>query len=84
MDCRRPLTDFDQQMLAWADHAGCASHVLLTKADKLSRGKAAAALHQTRRSLGPGIGVQLFSALKGTGVPEAREALGVMLGVVVD
>ena len=81
MDCRRPLTDFDQQMLAWAEHAGCPSHVLLTKADKLSRGKASAALHQTRRSLGPGIGVQLFSALKGTGVPEARQALDDMLGV---
>ena len=81
MDCRRPLTDFDRQMLDWAGHAGCPVHVLLTKADKLSRGKASAALQATRRTLGPAVGVQLFSALKGTGVDEARGALDSMIGL---
>jgi GTP-binding protein len=81
MDCRRPLTDFDRQMLDWAGHAGCPVHVLLTKADKLSRGKASATLQATRRTLGPAVGVQLFSALKGTGVEEARGALDVMIGL---
>jgi GTP-binding protein len=84
MDSRRPLTDFDRQMLAWAGHAGCAVHVLLTKADKLSRSKASAALHATRRALDPGVGVQLFSALKGTGVETARAALDDMLGLSSD
>jgi GTP-binding protein len=79
MDCRRPLTDFDRQMLDWAEHAGCGVHVLLTKADKLSRSKASAAMHATRRALGPDIGVQLFSALKGTGVETARAALDELL-----
>jgi GTP-binding protein len=49
MDARRPLTDFDQGMLGWAAQAGCPVHILLTKADKLSRGAASAALHSVRR-----------------------------------
>ncbi|MGI9265671.1 MAG: ribosome biogenesis GTP-binding protein YihA/YsxC [Gammaproteobacteria bacterium] len=79
MDCRRPLRDFDFQMLSWADYKQCPAHVLLTKADKLSKGKASAALHATRRELGENTTVQLFSALKSTGVDEARTQLDVML-----
>ncbi len=79
MDCRRPLTDVDRQMLAMAAAVACPVHVLLTKADKLSRGKAAAALQATRRSLGDTASVQLFSAPKGLGVDEAREVLTAML-----
>ncbi len=75
MDVRRPLTPFDRQMLAWADAAGCGVHVLLTKADKLSRNQGQKALAAVRRELVPGTGVQLFSALKGTGAGEARQAL---------
>ena len=75
MDCRRPLLDFDVQMLDWASHMQRPVHILLTKADKLSRGKASATLHAVRREVGEGVGVQLFSALKGTGVDEARAAL---------
>lgn len=80
MDCRRPLLEGDRQMLAWAAGAGCPVHVLLTKADKLSRGRASAALQGVRRELGDGASAQLFSALKGTGVEEARGALDRMLG----
>jgi GTP-binding protein len=47
-------------------------HVLLTKADKLSRGAALQATEAVRRALGPGVGVQAFSAMAGTGVVEAR------------
>ncbi len=75
MDVRRPLTPFDRQMLAWADAAGCGVHVLLTKADKLSRNQGQKALAAVRRELGPDTGVQLFSALKGSGAEEARLAL---------
>jgi len=81
MDCRRPLRDFDLQMLSWAEYKRCPAHVLLTKADKLSRGKASAALHATRRELGDSITVQLFSALKSTGVDEARAHLDEMLAI---
>jgi hypothetical protein len=55
MDARRPLTEFDQGMLGWAREAGCPVHILLTKADKLSRGAAAAtllAVQQVPRRLG--------------------------------
>ena len=79
MDVRRPLTDFDQGMLGWAAAAGCPTHILLTKADKLSRGAGSAALHSVRRTLGGAATVQLFSALKGTGVEEARTVLDAFL-----
>ena len=80
MDVRHPLTEFDSRMLAWAASVGCPVHVLLTKADKLSRGKAAATRHSVVKALGPETGVQLFSALKATGVEEARRVLDGMLG----
>jgi len=79
MDCRRPMTDVDQQMLALADAVACPVHVVLTKADKLSRGKAAAALQATRKSLTNRASVQLFSALNGQGIDEARAMLETML-----
>lgn len=83
MDVRHPLTDFDRHLLAWAGTAGCPVHILLTKADKLSRGRGIATLQTVRRELGPGVSLQLFSALKGTGIDEAREALDVLLGANV-
>lgn len=81
MDCRHPLTDFDQQMLLWCEHAQLPVHLLLTKADKLSRGGGAAVLHKVRSRLAQEyqstvhVTVQLFSALKRIGVAEAREIL---------
>jgi GTP-binding protein len=79
MDCRHPLTDYDQQMLHWCAHSGLPVHVLLTKADKLSRGAAMAVLHQVRGRLGrlykQDVSAQLFSALSGDGVEAAREIL---------
>jgi len=73
MDVRHPLRDFDWMMLDWCRHTGMPVHVLLTKADKLSRGKAGAALQAVRRALGdyPEVDVQLFSSLKRDGVTEA-------------
>ncbi len=84
MDARHPLTDFDQQMLAWCRHARMPVHVLLTKADKLKRGPAASILLQVRERLGehPGVSVQLFSALKGAGVDEARAVIARWLDLV--
>ncbi len=79
MDVRRPLMDFDRQMLAWAQAHGCPVHVLLTKADKLSRGAAGNTLLSVRRELGESATVQLFSALKHQGEDDARAALAGML-----
>ena len=75
VDIRRRLTDFDQQMLALADSVGLPVHVLLTKADKLKRGQASTALLEVRKTLGDAATAQLFSALKKTGLDEARDVL---------
>ena len=78
MDVRHPLTAFDTQMLDWCAQAGLPVHILLTKADKLSKNKAGAALQQVINqlpSLHPHASVQLFSATKKTGLDQARAAL---------
>lgn len=75
VDVRRQLGDFDRQMLIFAETVGVPVHILLTKADKLKRGKAATALLQVRKELGDSATVQLFSALKKQGVEEARDML---------
>lgn len=75
VDIRRQLTDFDHQMLEFAKSVSLPVHVLLTKADKLKRGKAATALLQVRKELGDTATVQLFSALNRQGTDEARAVL---------
>ena len=78
MDCRHPLTDYDQQMLMWCADAGLATHILLTKSDKLKRGPAGSSLLAVRKRLPefhPDASVQLFSALKKKGIDEARAVL---------
>ncbi len=78
MDVRHPLTDFDWQMVEWCQHAGLPLHILLTKADKLTYGAAKNTLLQIQRELKDitvPLTVQLFSALKKTGVDEVHQAL---------
>jgi GTP-binding protein len=79
MDARRPLTDFDLQMLDWSGANGLAVHVLLTKADKLSRGESNSVLKQVRTRVAGVATVQLFSAVAKTGVDEARREVLAML-----
>ncbi|MDH3620145.1 MAG: ribosome biogenesis GTP-binding protein YihA/YsxC [Gammaproteobacteria bacterium] len=79
VDIRRQLTDFDHQMLAFADSVGLPTHVLLTKTDKLKRGQAAKALLEVRRDLGDTATVQHFSALNRLGEGEARARLEAFL-----
>jgi GTP-binding protein len=74
MDCRHPLTDYDVQLIEFANERGIPVHVLLTKADKLSRSQGMNTLKQVRSAL-EGAGVQLFSATAKTGVDDARKAL---------
>ena len=80
VDIRRRLTDFDQQMLAFADAVSLPVHVLLTKADKLKRGQAATALLEVRQALGERATAQLFSAHDRRGEDEARALLEQFLG----
>ncbi len=78
VDIRRRLTQFDEQMLAFAGSVELPIHVLLTKADKLKRGQAAGALLAVSKALGDTATVQLFSALDRQGVDEARQVLETM------
>ena len=78
MDVRHPLKDLDWQLIEWADQLGHPVHCLLTKADKLGKGQAAAALQQVRKqllSLNPEITVQLFSAHDFRGLDEVRQKI---------
>lgn len=75
VDIRRRLTDFDTQMIGFAESVGLPIHILLTKADKLKRGQAAQALLEVRRDLADAATVQLFSAMNRQGADEAREVL---------
>ncbi len=83
MDCRHPLKEFDQQLIGWCCAAKMPVHILLTKADKLSRGGGGNALQQVRSEIAKTfakngeceITAQLFSSLKKTGVAEAHACL---------
>jgi len=78
-DIRHPLKAFDQMMLDFCAATGLPCHLLLTKADKLSRNQAAQALAAVRRGLGEGASVQVFSSTAGTGLDEARQAVMALL-----
>lgn len=72
MDCRRPLLEFDWQMLEWTHAQQLPVHLLITKADKLGRGAGAATLKQVQNEVGDAATAQLFSAMTKTGVDQAR------------
>jgi len=77
-DIRHPLKDSDLQMLDWCHDANMPVHVLLTKADKLSRGQAHSTWHQCEKRLQKDyqqVTTQLFSSKSGTGLDQAREVL---------
>lgn len=75
VDARRGFTDADAEVVAWCNPAVRHVHVLLSKADKLNRREADQVLRQAAGALG-GVGsVQLFSALKKTGVADAQQVL---------
>ncbi|WP_447045880.1 ribosome biogenesis GTP-binding protein YihA/YsxC [Vreelandella sp. H-I2] len=78
MDVRHPLTEFDQMMLDYADQREMPVHILLTKADKLKKGPASAALQKVRSRLKEWedlVSVQLFSSLKRDGVDTLSQKL---------
>lgn len=79
VDIRRKLTDYDRQMMVFAEDVGLPVHILLTKADKLKRGQAATAVLEVRREVAGRATVQPFSALKREGEEEARAMLEQML-----
>lgn len=86
MDIRRPLTDLDIRLIEWFRPTGRPIHILLSKADKLSRQEQTKVLRSMRAELATWGGdnlysVQLFSSLKKTGVEEAEVVLAGWLGL---
>lgn len=79
MDVRRPMTDFDCRMIEWSQAHSLSTHLLITKADKLSRGAGLGVLKEVRAQVGETASAQLFSAVNKTGVDEARRAVLAML-----
>lgn len=78
MDIRHPLKELDQQVIAWAMDCGVPTHILLTKADKLTPNAQRKALREVSEALsiyGTAISVQLFSSIERMGVDEAKLVL---------
>jgi len=74
MDVRHALTELDQRMLGWFHPTGKPVHVLLTKADKLSREAAQKILRRVEAelaALAPHASVQLFSSPMKSGLEQA-------------
>ena len=84
MDSRHPLTELDLQMLDWFAQTGKPIHILLSKADKLTRQEQAVAMRNVREAMaeiGDSCSLQLFSSLNKMGVAEAEIVLGGWLGM---
>lgn len=75
VDIRRGLTTLDRQLLSWLAPTNKPVHILLTKADKLTRQQASTVLQQTEAELArhPGEATaQIFSGTSKTGVKQAQ------------
>ena len=79
IDVRRGITEGDEGLLDWA-LPGHRIHVLLSKADKLTRNEGIRALRDAGAALeGRNAAIQLFSAHSGLGVDAARDTLAAWL-----
>ena len=67
----------DRQMLSWCAAADLRTHILLTKFDKLGRGRGASALKSVDGEISSmgGFSVQPFSSVDMTGLDEARAVI---------
>ena len=77
MDIRHPLKEIDRQVIAWAASCGIPTHILLTKADKVSTNDAKSTLLQVSKELASheNISLQIFSSLKKLGITDAHDKL---------
>ncbi|MRN38534.1 ribosome biogenesis GTP-binding protein YihA/YsxC [Neisseria sp. CCUG17229] len=81
MDARHPLKALDIQMLDFFHITGRPVHILLSKADKLSKNDQIKTLGVVKKSLKPymerqRISIQLFSSLKKQGIEEVNQVVG--------
>lgn len=87
MDCRHPLQAIDITMLDYCRDTNLLAHVILTKADKLSKNEQRNALFKVEKALAKDWGdstVQLFSATKNQGVNELAEMLDRWFGFALE
>ncbi len=75
VDIRRGLNELDGVMLEWAQASGIPATVLLTKADKLSRGAAQSHHLKLAAELPETVNALPFSATRRLGIEEARARL---------
>lgn len=80
MDVRHPMKDLDKQMLDFFALTGRPVHILLSKADKLSKNEQIKTLAAVKKTLQPfmerqTVSVQLFSSLKKQGVDEVNSVV---------
>jgi len=75
MDIRHPMKPFDEMMLNWCSQSGLPCHVLMTKADKLKRGPAQAALLKLKKNLPENSTAQVFSARSKAGLEPLIDTL---------
>lgn len=78
MDARHPMTPLDHQLLDWFAATGKPVHVLLTKADKLSRSQAVNQLRDVEAALRKNYrdcSVQLFSSSTRQGLEQAQSII---------
>jgi GTP-binding protein len=78
MDIRHPLTPLDQRLLDWIGPRDLPVHILLNKADKLTRARANATLAAVERqlqSIACKCSVQIFSSVRPEGVGKAVEVI---------
>lgn len=78
MDIRHPWKEVDQQLVELAVQASLPTHILLTKADKLSRSQAQQTLKKLQTELNqlfPQTTLQLFSAKEGMGIEEVSRKI---------
>ncbi len=75
MDIRHPMRPFDSMLIEACVARQLPVHILLTKADKLSRGAGGSVMQKLRNTLPEGVSVQLFSSLSKLGLDELRQYL---------
>ena len=88
MDIRRPMTDLDLRLIDWFRPTGRPIHIMLSKADKLSRQDQTKALRSVKAEVATWgdaslYSVQLFSSLKKTGVEECEGVLAGWLEIEI-
>lgn len=83
MDIRHPLQPGDWQLINWTAASNLALHILLTKADKLSKGAAKQRMQQVVQQLEQqciNATLQLFSAHTHQGIDDAHSMLDTLFG----